>query len=162
MAPSKLQTLPLSNGFPSSSATPHRGWRGGSRGGGRDLQRFPCALDLKVSVSVNLTSNGHGLLLALWSGGEGGIRAEYRPLPRHVTVQNGFSSGVKTAPLKVFWEWHKIKAEALSLSHHSYHTRIYRLSFITHTVIKVPLSLLFKAQICFYIKNYSCVDVFQA
>lgn len=36
--------------------------------GGRDLQRFPCALDLKVSVSVNFTSNGHGLLLSLWSG----------------------------------------------------------------------------------------------
>lgn len=41
--------------------------------GSRDLQRFPCALDLKVPVSVNFTSNDYGLLLALWSGEGRGI-----------------------------------------------------------------------------------------
>ena len=63
VAPSKLQTGPLSWVsflYSHPSARVER-WEQGRR----DLQRFPCALDLKVSVSVNLTSNGHGLLLAL-------------------------------------------------------------------------------------------------
>ena len=30
------------------------------------------------------------------------FRAEYRPLPRHVPVENGLSRGIKTAQLKVY------------------------------------------------------------
>lgn len=33
---------------------------------------------------------------------KGSIRAEYRPLPRHVPVQNGLRRSVKTAQLKVY------------------------------------------------------------
>lgn len=107
--------------------------------GGRDLQRFPCASDLKVAVSVNYTSNGHGLLPAVWSSRRGGgIWAEYGPLPRHVALQNGVCSSVKTAQLKVSWEWHKIKAKGLSLSYHCCHV-------MEHLLTIVILHIIFKA-----------------
>lgn len=82
---------------------------------------------------------------------KGGIRAEYRSLPRHVPVQNRLCRSVKTAQLKVFWEWHKIKAKDLSLSHYSWHIMKdlqTHYSVILHTVfVSSSLTPLLKARI---------------
>lgn len=96
----------------------------------------------------------------------GGIRPEYRPLPQHVPVQNGLRRSTKTAQLKVFWEWHKIKAMDLSLCYHSCHIMNAlknHYSVMLHTVIELPLShLSSRLKFVFFIEKPSGFDVFQA
>lgn len=70
--------------------------------GGRDLQRFPCALDLKVSVSVNFTSNGRVLLVALWSG-MGGYHYWIQDLC--LNMFRFKMDSAETSQLKVYREW---------------------------------------------------------
>lgn len=125
VAPFKLQTRPLSNGFPSSTATPDWGWRGGAGAGGT-FRDSPVRWTWKfLSLwTLHQTVMGRCWLFEVAEGRGlgGGFRAECRPLPRHVPVQNGLYRSVKTAQLKVCWEWHKIKAKDLS-----------QLPFLSHT-----------------------------
>lgn len=112
VAPFRFLTGLVSNGFPSSAAP----LRGGRSTGGRDLHRIPCVLDLKVCVSVNFTSNAPALLLLSlkWQRGyQSWMQAAASTCSGH---------GIKTAQLKVCWEWNMIKAKDLSLSYHSCHT----------------------------------------
>lgn len=90
------------------------------------------------------------------------------PLPRHVPVQNGLSSSVKTAQLKVYWEWHKIKAKDQYFSCHSCHImeHVYtHYSVILLIGIEVPsLTTVHFCFCCVFLlfENYLGFDVFQS